>query len=50
MKTSRLRSAVVFVVAIQAALVLAAAANAGSGDKGGSSSDTVVAPGFHRGG
>ena len=48
MRNSKLRTVIVTVVALQAAFVLAAAANAGPGKA--SDSTTVVAPGLHRGG
>ena len=50
MRNSKLRTVIVTVVALQAAFVLAAAANAGPVKDKASDSTTVIAPGLHRGG
>jgi hypothetical protein len=53
MRTTKFRTMIAFVIALQVALVLAVGAAAASGpDKGGKKSDgsTLVQPGPHRGG
>ena len=51
MRTTKLRKMIAFVIAVQVALVIAAGAQAASGDSGKKSdTTTAVQPGFHRGG
>jgi hypothetical protein len=52
MTSSKLRTTIIFVIAVQIALVLASGAAAGNGEKKGKNdaTTTAVQPGFHRGG
>lgn len=50
MRTTKLRTMITFIIAVQVALVVAAAAHAGPGKDKKIDTTTMVSPGFHRGG